>query len=447
LRYVGTSKDIRFEYYDDLTALPALMIREDSWFDAAMDGFVFTPALTVTNGATLTIEDGITLTFDEDLIVEAGARLDVGAGATLQFAPGKRIVNTGDFDADGATFTASNASQGWGGIRYEQGSTGTLDGATVERVRGPNGYDGTSIYVDRASPQITGSTIRNSANYGNGAAGIYITGQQAPNVYPTITGIFVQQINGDGIVLNNGAYAVLTNNTVQNNVDDGIVIGPNSDVFLKTNSVTANDVGVFAANGGYAGFGDYYYLGDGFNVINGNTGRGVYAFNNAQISAGNSSRHRYSSFLGNDVRAQKSNARVYASADYWGDENDDDVGDLPRTSQSQTGQVFASTYCTDVPNAQGCTLDTVTSSSRMASGSGAVTDATPLPYRLDAAHEAAAAGRYTESLDHLKALAEEGDGPTAYAEAVRLYAASEDRAVLTFLEDAFADEGAQRTER
>ncbi|MEL7363917.1 MAG: T9SS type A sorting domain-containing protein, partial [Bacteroidota bacterium] len=165
------------------------------------------------------------------------------------------------------------------------------------------------------------------------------------------------------------------------------------------------------------------------------------------------SRHRYNSLLGNDARAQKSNARVYASADYWGDENFDQVGDPPRTSQSQTGQVFASTYCLQPPDAQGCPLATVTSSSRMASGSGAASDATPLPYRLDAAHEAAAAGRYGEALDHLKALAEEGDGPTAYAEAVRLWAASEDRAVLAFLEDTFAEEddfaeeGTQRTER
>ncbi|MEL6445880.1 MAG: right-handed parallel beta-helix repeat-containing protein [Bacteroidota bacterium] len=438
LRYVGTSKDIRFEYYDDLTALPALMIREDSWFDAAMDGFVFAPALTVTNGATLTIEDGITLTFDEDLIVEAGARLNVGTGVELRFAPGKRIVNSGDFDADGVVFTPDLSTSGWSGIRYEPGSTGTMSGSVVEGVSGWGSY---AVRINNASPTITGSQIRDSASP-SASGGMYVTGSNAD---PYLFQNSISNLTSYGVVITGLASTRLRTNSIVNNTGEGLLVGAFSEALVYgENTFTSNTRDGIEAARGQVYLGRYYYPtggyhADGYNVIEANGTHGLYARNQGFIGAGNSNRGRYNTILsniGDEARASGTSSSVLASTNWWGQPVANDPGSVLTTTytrETSSGSISIVDVCDTEPGPDlqfgppsndppGCLNPQSTSSSflRMAGGSAA-SESQHQRYGLENWDETVVVDPW-RALDHLDAIVREGgaDVASAFAEMVRV---------------------------
>jgi subtilisin family serine protease len=81
-----------------------------------------------------TLRGDITLT--EDLTVPAGKTLTIEPGTTVKFASGVNLIVNGTLTADGSqqtiTFTRDGASGNWGNIRFNSGSTGTIENAVIE---------------------------------------------------------------------------------------------------------------------------------------------------------------------------------------------------------------------------------------------------------------------------------------------------------------------------
>ena len=123
-------------------------------------------------GGDLTIENGAQITFEEDLIVPWGSRLELDPGVTLAFAPGKRLIVRGEFDADNATLTALDPQQGWGGVRLEV-ATGRPEAIFQNRSIVEQVNASASIYVSGGDLTVNRSQIV-GRNMGS-SDGIYAT--------------------------------------------------------------------------------------------------------------------------------------------------------------------------------------------------------------------------------------------------------------------------------
>ncbi|HEX8385600.1 MAG TPA: hypothetical protein VF576_05430, partial [Rubricoccaceae bacterium] len=117
-----------------------------------------------------------------------------------------------------ATFTALSSAQGWGGLRFEAGSSGTLAGVTVAGVRGGPSTDPPPPYPPYAAVEVVGATGSpttvtlsggTTVSGAVGANGVLATGSAA-NV--TVTGDFttVTLNDGVGVLATGGAQATVT---------------------------------------------------------------------------------------------------------------------------------------------------------------------------------------------------------------------------------------------
>lgn len=369
IRYTSpTDSTILFEYYADFSSLPTMPVRADSWIDSASDGITFNE-VRVKSGVTLTIEDtnitfsdnliaeagsnvvidGADITFEDDLIVEAGSHFTVRTGSTLRFEPGVRLLVYGEMYAYEATFTATDSTTGWGGIRYESSSTGgVLSDVIIEEVAqiaGPLGISipaaltvlaGTSSNPNAtAAVTLLSSTIRN-----NEVGGVYVAGSPYVWYNLEISGTaqdrsFIQSNDGPGIRVAGGGSALIGEDTfIQENSGAGVVTnGSGSATYLVDASVLANGgVGVEAQASSVALFDRFYpAYPQASTLVQSNVGGGLLASNGAQIAAGTFDSGSCTSACNNQIRNHSSDSHpfdaqasggggIWAESNYWGPE-------------------------------------------------------------------------------------------------------------------------------
>ena len=229
---------------------------------------------------------------DADRVIAPDQRWTLFGSVPFAFDGARVVVQSGSFSAQGATLTALNPNGGlasWGGLRYEAGSTGVLDGVTIEHA---GWVGGAAVTIVDASPTIRNSTIQNSLPYGE-VRGILVTGSQSD---PQILGNEIRDMSGDGIAVVTGAhtYAMLDRNLLLGNGGDGIAFGPNASGFVINNTAGGTSLvgnggaGYSAAAGATPAFGIYFsgYQQYGENTAAFNGAAGLYAEDGAYVSAG-----------------------------------------------------------------------------------------------------------------------------------------------------------------
>jgi Right handed beta helix region len=152
----------------------------------------------------------------------------------------------------------------------------SISGFTING--GANGV----VCFDASLCRFSGNTVQGSANYGvivnesqatfngdtlqnNGGRGLSVIDRGTADAF----GISVQG-NGDGIVLNSGAYIVIGNSTIQNNQRFGILVSNHSTVRCLPCTITSNSndgVRLQKESEGHFDFGG--------NTLTGNGGAGV----------------------------------------------------------------------------------------------------------------------------------------------------------------------------
>ena len=288
--------------------------------------------LTLNSGSTLALGGGADLRSTSSLTIPSGAILDAGPGSELRFSVGSSLTVMGSLTANAAIFTASNPAQGWIGIKFSPGSTGSLTGTTIERV---SGWGNIAVDVNNASVNLDGTEIR-SAVAPSAVTGLRVSGAQAAaSVYDTqIAGM----TNG-GIVANSYAKINVTNSSVTDNAGPGVVAGYHTEVFLypalyvpgpRTRGVQITDNtgdGAVATASSSLVFGkgyypSYGYHADGYSSMTNNGGRGVAASTSATMYAGNSGAMRYNRLYDNtglDAEAAGTGSHTYVRCNWWND--------------------------------------------------------------------------------------------------------------------------------
>ncbi|MEL6612278.1 MAG: right-handed parallel beta-helix repeat-containing protein, partial [Bacteroidota bacterium] len=283
-----------------------------------------------------------------DVVLPADAEWDWELESTVEFAPNTYLIVEGTLDADGITLAASDAATGWGGIRFLQGSDGTLENTAISGVGRvcPTGtcLDGTSVYIDKASPVFDNVDISTTSGAGT-VHGVYVRGQQS---FPHFLDTTIRDQSGDGIILTTRAKVFLDKAIVEDNGDDGIAAGFNTTAYLRETIIENNGgEGAIAFSGGEIAFGETggpFGVTDGYNEVRMNGGFGLFAKKNSTIRAGDLASTRYNSIEGNagTAKAAGSSAVAYVDYNYWG-------GGEPTLSQANGGQTYANRYCTQAP--------------------------------------------------------------------------------------------------
>ncbi|MBU2492132.1 MAG: T9SS type A sorting domain-containing protein [Bacteroidetes bacterium] len=156
-----------------------------------------------------TVSDNITLSgtvdITSDLTVAAGKTLTVSSGAVVRFSPGKKIMVNGTLNASSATFTSQATSETWEGIKFQSGSSGNINGCTINNVNSTTG----AVYITGSAPTFTNSTINNLTS------------------------------TTDGVQIVNSSNVFFNNNNIQGG-DDGIYVYHSTAYFIE-NDISAAD--------------------------------------------------------------------------------------------------------------------------------------------------------------------------------------------------------------
>lgn len=219
-----------------------------------------------------------TVEISDDITVESGVTLTIEPGTTVEFATGSQLIINGILEADGTssdeiTFDRSGASGTWDGIRFQSGSSGTLDYCTI--LNAVNGVRFTS-----ADGQISNCEISDNTGY---AIMCYYSD-------PLIGPENDIHDNGDGIFAL-GAEPWIFENDIYDNSGDGITLINNSPADIRG-----------------------YPTGGGENDIHDNGGYGIYAEYQCNASVNSNDIEDNASY---EVRAKYSNT-VQAQYNYWG---------------------------------------------------------------------------------------------------------------------------------
>jgi hypothetical protein len=111
-----------------------------TWYELGVD-YVVTSSPKILAGGTLTVSDSVTVRFDDaDYLRVEGTLNAVGTGSIL--------------------FTRYEPDDEWSGLRFYNGSGGTLRHCTIEHATA--GYEHGGVYADGAFPSIERCTIRES---------------------------------------------------------------------------------------------------------------------------------------------------------------------------------------------------------------------------------------------------------------------------------------------
>ena len=134
---------------------------------------------------------------------------------TLAFAPGTSLVTESpDFQVSNVSLTASDAVQGWGGIRVDGGHATLGTGTTVSGVTAPAG----NVRSTAAGVTVTAggsATLDGAQIYGTtGGAGLYVTGKNAFGYVTSATQVF-DNAAGPGIRVDAGGAVQVDGDEVQ----------------------------------------------------------------------------------------------------------------------------------------------------------------------------------------------------------------------------------------
>ncbi len=102
------------------------------------------------------------LNFTSDITVPSGKTLTIKPNITLTFLDGASIINNGTLNAIGTSnkkINLTSTTVDWGGIRFNTGSSGTLDYCNIINAS-------TGIYLYNSSPLIKHSTIDDCSSIG-----------------------------------------------------------------------------------------------------------------------------------------------------------------------------------------------------------------------------------------------------------------------------------------
>ncbi|HET55469.1 MAG TPA: hypothetical protein ENN33_09675, partial [Ignavibacteria bacterium] len=141
-------------------------------------------------------------TLTNNLVISSGETWNFSSGVTVKFTTGKSIQVDGTLNATGTTFTSSGSS--WGGIQFRSGSSGILDGCTIENVYT---YGGAAIsMIGGGSATVKNCTIENNSSS-----------------------------HGISIINTESGVPYIYNNTIRNNTLSGISIY-NGNTYLRYNT-------------------------------------------------------------------------------------------------------------------------------------------------------------------------------------------------------------------
>lgn len=289
--------------------------------------------------------------FDQDLVIDSNESLTL-YGETLKFAPGKRLIVHGALNAEGTTFTASNPTDGWGGIRYQPGSTGLLQDATVEGVDSMIGNSpAPTVRVENADVTLEGVVLD-----GGTGAGLFVVGNQADVVVQPSSQRLSQILSpgGNGVVAGNHADVYLDDVTIFESGSVGVYTTTFGDIYLREteidlsgqNGARAHGEGriIFGFPGRNAGANDQnnFITSSGANTLYADAGGTVYG---GGQGIGFDDNYRHSWFRRGVINANEHHARIYAAdviaeCNYWNDGQTNAPGPDLTFVDTQNGGIF-----------------------------------------------------------------------------------------------------------
>ncbi|MEO1727608.1 MAG: T9SS type A sorting domain-containing protein [Bacteroidota bacterium] len=260
------------------------------------------------------------------MTVPQGETWDLGA-VTLAFAPGTRLVVNGTLNADGAVFTATDPAQGWEGIRFQPGSGGLLEDATIELVNFPGvNNPGPSVYVYNASPVFEGVVIQDSFG-----GGLLATGPQAVvHVRPSSDNFSTIRDNVHRHIVANNSAEIYLDEVILDDTESVAVYANDANIYVRLSEINDSATwGVRAYNHGQVGFGFYDPTAPSGqnNVVQVSTVGTLFGLQDAMIYAGGAGQIFGDSFRNNWFRRNSGNPNerhikaddsdIIAECNYW----------------------------------------------------------------------------------------------------------------------------------
>ncbi|MEL6770421.1 MAG: T9SS type A sorting domain-containing protein [Bacteroidota bacterium] len=236
----------------------------------------------------------------------------------LAFQPGKALEIEQRLRAEDVTFTEGGpfANQGWDGIYFRTGSTGTIEASTIEETTG------IALRVRKATVDIFDSQILNA-----GSRGIYASGAGAvvnfkESTNPPIGSVVEISDSGTyGIFAASGAEVYLDEATITRSGDDGLY-AYRSDIYLYDSEVTrSGEYGADARLSSNIRFGlPGQSVSDENNVLEDNDD-GTLSTKDGYLDAGFlAGQYFQNSFLrtGSQLHAFADGGDIIAECNYWG---------------------------------------------------------------------------------------------------------------------------------
>jgi hypothetical protein len=173
------------------------------------------------------------------------------AGLTLNFSQGRSLTVKGSLTADDVTLTAADPSQGWGGLRFESGSSGDLSSSFIEDVSASN-----SVYVYNADVTFVDSQIRDGSG-----RGLYVSGSQADVTFKEGTNNNVRariaNHSSGAAFVRSSAEVHFEEALLENNGSRGVTAYVYGDVTLfETEVIESTGYGISADLAGNVDYGD-----------------------------------------------------------------------------------------------------------------------------------------------------------------------------------------------
>ena len=351
----------------------------------------------------VTIPDGIEATLDS---------------MTIRFASGHKVVVEEGLNSTSTTFTASAPASGWGGIRFEPGSSGTIENGTIEYAKTQPYNPAYAVSVTDASPTIRNNNIRFNTN------AAYVSGQSS---LPRFEGNEVFE-NGQGIILANRGRADIRDNTIFDNSGDAVSGGYLTSAYLYFNTLDNNTgAGVKATSGATPTFARFNSGSNGYNVVQDNDAGGIRADGGASVGAGTgtykglnelfdngstAAASRWFDGVGPDAYAIGNGTVAYARKNWWGRPTNPDTTTCSLAScGAYTGTLYVDPMLTSAPSPPfnlGGNSKTGGAGSRAALGAGDLTmesgSSSLLSETVSEPLLAALTGEPAEALAHLQSI-------------------------------------------
>lgn len=206
------------------------------------------------------------------MTVSAGKTFELEENATLKFASSKKLTVNGTLNATDATFAASGSA--WSGIVFNSGSSGTIDGSTIQAT---SGY--AAVQISSASPTLSYSTISSNS------IGISVSGSSsAPSIHHnTIT-------SGSYGLRFYDAGGNVYNNTITNSSQSStaVITSVYADPYLSSSGSAAGHNKIHGFwQGLWAETAATIWTGSGTNCIYNNTSYDAFAMDGGAIYAEN----------------------------------------------------------------------------------------------------------------------------------------------------------------